>query len=68
MDQHEMTPAVCMPTPAQRKELLESINSPEDLRKLPVEQLPVLARALRDFMVQSVSKTGGHLSSSLGAT
>lgn len=68
MDQRNTTQVVRMLTPDERKEMLESINSPADLRKLPVEELPVLARALRDFMVESVSKTGGHLSSSLGAT
>ncbi len=51
-----------------RRKLLESVNSPEDLRKLPAAQLPELARAIREFMVESVSRTGGHLSSSLGAT
>lgn len=68
MDQRDTTQVVRMLTSDERKEMLESINSPADLRKLPVEELPVLARALRDFMVESVSKTGGHLSSSLGAT
>lgn len=68
MDQRDTTQVVRMLTPDERKEMLESINSPADLRKLPVSELPVLARALRDFMVESVSKTGGHLSSSLGAT
>ena len=47
--------------------LLESIDSPTQLRQLPVEQLPALAAQMRDFMVRSVSRTGGHLSSSLGA-
>lgn len=47
--------------------LLEMIDSPEDLKKLPLEDLPALAREIREFMVDSVSKTGGHLSSSLGA-
>ncbi len=46
--------------------LLNTIESPEDLRKIPREQLPQLARALREFLVESVSKTGGHLSSNLG--
>src|SRR5512140_1187574 len=46
--------------------LLETINSPEDLRQLPREQLPALAEELRAFLVESVSKTGGHLSSNLG--
>jgi 1-deoxy-D-xylulose-5-phosphate synthase len=46
--------------------LLETINSPEDLRKLERKQLPELAEELRAFLVESVSKTGGHLSSNLG--
>lgn len=48
--------------------LLDTINSPEDLRRLPEDELPEVAEELRGFMVESVSKTGGHLSSSLGAT
>ena len=46
--------------------LLDTINTPEDLRKLSREKLPLLARELREFLVESVSKTGGHLSSNLG--
>jgi 1-deoxy-D-xylulose-5-phosphate synthase len=46
--------------------LLDTIETPEDLRKLQREQLPQLARELREFLVESVSKTGGHLSSNLG--
>jgi len=46
--------------------LLNIINSPADLRRLGREQLPELARELREFLVESVSKTGGHLSSNLG--
>jgi 1-deoxy-D-xylulose-5-phosphate synthase len=45
---------------------LDSINSPEDLRKLTREELPPLADELRQFILDSVSKTGGHLSSNLG--
>ncbi len=67
MDQTTAPQEVELPQPEERKRLLETINSPEDLRRLPVEKLPVLTRALREFMVESVSKTGGHLSSSLGA-
>jgi 1-deoxy-D-xylulose-5-phosphate synthase len=48
------------------QELLTSIEFPEDLRKLSREQLPSLAKELRDFVLDSVSKTGGHLSSNLG--
>jgi 1-deoxy-D-xylulose-5-phosphate synthase len=45
---------------------LDSINSPEDLRKLSREELPALADELRQFVIESVSETGGHLSSNLG--
>jgi len=47
-------------------ELLEKIDSPEDLRRLPRSQLVQLARELRAFLLESVSQTGGHLSSNLG--
>ena len=47
-------------------ELLESINSPADLRKLDRTQLHPLADELRGFVLESVSRTGGHLSSNLG--
>jgi len=47
--------------------LLETIQSPADLKKMSVEQLRDLAREIRDFMVAKVSETGGHLASSLGA-
>jgi 1-deoxy-D-xylulose-5-phosphate synthase len=46
--------------------LLETINDPADLRKLPRTQLTPLAHELRSFLLDSVSKTGGHLSSNLG--
>lgn len=47
--------------------LLEQIVTPEQLRELSPEQLPTLAEELRHFLLESVSKTGGHLSSGLGA-
>ncbi len=47
--------------------ILERINSPEDLRRLSLEELERLAEELRDFIIKTVSKTGGHLASSLGA-
>ena len=47
--------------------LLESVNTPDDLRALPENQLPELARQLRLFLLDSVSNTGGHLSAGLGA-
>jgi 1-deoxy-D-xylulose-5-phosphate synthase len=46
--------------------LLDAIDSPADLRRLPQESLPELARELRAFLIQSVSQTGGHLASNLG--
>ena len=46
--------------------LLNAINSPDDLRELERRQLPQLAEELRAFLIESVSKTGGHLSSNLG--
>jgi 1-deoxy-D-xylulose-5-phosphate synthase len=46
--------------------LLETINNPLDLRKLPRPQLRALANELREFLVNSVATTGGHLSSNLG--
>ena len=46
--------------------LLDTINTPSDLRALPREQLPALAEELRAFLLDSVAKTGGHLSSNLG--
>ncbi|MDP3672587.1 MAG: 1-deoxy-D-xylulose-5-phosphate synthase [Telluria sp.] len=46
--------------------LLKTINEPADLRKLPRAQLTPLAKELRSFLLDSVSKTGGHLSSNLG--
>ncbi len=46
--------------------LLSSINAPADLRKLPRDDLQTLADELREHVLQSVSKTGGHLSSNLG--
>jgi 1-deoxy-D-xylulose-5-phosphate synthase len=46
--------------------LLEQINSPADVKKLEVEQLRALADEIRRFILNSVSKTGGHLASNLG--
>ena len=46
--------------------LLDSVHMPEQLRQLSRKQLPELAEELREFLVESVSQTGGHLSSNLG--
>lgn len=45
--------------------LLDKIHSPEDLRKLPVEELTPLCSEIRKYIVDSVSKTAGHLASGL---
>ena len=46
--------------------LLNSINSPDDLRKLNRDKLTLLAAELRAFLIESVAETGGHLASNLG--
>jgi 1-deoxy-D-xylulose-5-phosphate synthase len=47
--------------------LLDTIHFPADLRQLDAQQLPQMAEELRAFLIDSVSHTGGHLSSNLGA-
>jgi 1-deoxy-D-xylulose-5-phosphate synthase len=47
-------------------DLLNTIQSPSDLRVLERKQLPELARQLREFLLETVANTGGHLSSNLG--
>lgn len=47
-------------------ELLKTIRNPDDVRKLSRAELQVLAEELRSFILESVSTTGGHLSSNLG--
>ena len=47
--------------------LLDQINSPADLRALTIDQLHELATDLRTFLIESVSRTGGHLGPNLGA-
>lgn len=49
------------------EKLLKTINTPADLRTLPIRSLPQLAEEIREFMIDVVSHTGGHLASSLGA-
>ena len=49
-----------------RYPLLETIDSPSELRALPEQRLTALAAELRAFLVESVSRTGGHLAASLG--
>ena len=47
--------------------LLDNINSPSDLKKLPVERLPELCEELRRFIIRELASNPGHLGSSLGA-
>ena len=47
-------------------ELLNGIVSPADLRSLDRRLLPQVCREMREFLLQSVARTGGHLSSNLG--
>lgn len=49
-----------------RENLLTKIESPDDLKKLSRKQLPELAKELRQYILESVANTGGHLSSNLG--
>src|ERR1700730_18187231 len=46
--------------------LLESIDTPDDLRRLSPAKLPALAKELREFLIQSVSTRGGHFAAGLG--
>ncbi|MCL2852057.1 MAG: 1-deoxy-D-xylulose-5-phosphate synthase [Defluviitaleaceae bacterium] len=46
--------------------ILNKVNSPQDLKRLPRKYLPHLCADIRRFLIQSVSKTGGHLASNLG--
>lgn len=50
-----------------KKRLLDTINSPRDLKKLSPEELPFLAEEIRKEILNTVSKQGGHLASSLGS-
>ncbi|MDI9347657.1 MAG: 1-deoxy-D-xylulose-5-phosphate synthase [Methylacidiphilales bacterium] len=47
--------------------LLDTIHAPSDLKKLSLEELTTLCHELKEFLIHSVSKSGGHLASSLGA-
>lgn len=46
--------------------LLDSLEKTKDIKKLNKDELEILAQELRDFMIENVSKTGGHLASNLG--
>ena len=51
---------------AKKKSLLAKVNFPEDIRRLSITELNVLAEEIREMMIETVSKRGGHLASSLG--
>ena len=46
--------------------LLDSVKSPADLKKLPVRELPALAQEIRELIISTVSRNGGHMASNLG--
>lgn len=46
--------------------MLEKIQQPNDIKKIPEEQLPEVAAEIREFLVETMSKLGGHLASNLG--
>lgn len=48
------------------QKILDNINTPEDLRKLTIQEKESLAKEIRQFVIETVSKTGGHLASNLG--
>ncbi len=48
------------------KKILDKINSPKDLKKLTLKDLNFFSRELRDFVIETVSQTGGHFGSNLG--
>ena len=46
--------------------MLEKINKPNDIHKIALADFPQLAEEIRQFLIESVSHTGGHLASNLG--
>ena len=55
-----------MTAPNGKNPLLNTLDSPAELRKLPADKLPTLANELREFLIQSVSTRGGHFAAGLG--
>ena len=47
--------------------ILDKIQKPNDIRKIPEEEYPALAQEIRELIIESVSAHGGHLGSNLGA-
>lgn len=56
-----------MATSSSREAILANIDSPEDLKRLPADQLEDLAAEIRRLIIRTVSRTGGHLASNLGS-
>ncbi len=50
------------------KNILDQVNSPDDIKKMNVDNLKDLSKEIRKYLIESVSKTGGHLASNLGVT
>ena len=46
--------------------MLEKINGPEDIKALDKKELEILASEIREFLIEKISATGGHLASNLG--
>ena len=46
--------------------ILDNVDSPSDVKALPADKLELLCADLREFLINSVSKTGGHLAANLG--
>ena len=46
--------------------ILDNINKPGDIKEIDKENLPALADEIREFLIDKISKTGGHLASNLG--
>ena len=55
-----------IPSEQPTSKYLDSINSPEDLRKLDKTEMPFIADELREFLLYTVGKTGGHFGAGLG--
>ncbi len=56
-----------MPTASSTNDILSSITSPDDVRRLSVQQLPQLCAEIRSFLIDSLSKNPGHFASGMGA-
>ena len=55
------------PNTKPKNDLLDRVNFPSDLKKLDINELEILADELREFLLYSVSQSGGHFGAGLGA-